>query len=206
MDTTRTMRKWTPEERGAIGRLWQEGKTAGQISREFDCSRNSIIGIVTRLGLTRFNKFSGNDVVRRMRAKREAKARAVRAAKPRKLSRKPPSQFNFRRPTLDELMASAADWRAIKAEIERQDADRTDLVALLDLEEHQCRWPIGEPTRGFCGHTKVPGKSNYCAGHLARSVTSIDKLSYVSAMTQAFGAALLDTEKNLSELTETVAA
>lgn len=198
---TRTTRKWTPEERGAIGRLWQEGRTAGQISREFDCSRNSIIGIVTRLGLTRFEKFGGTGVVRRMRAKREAKARAVQPPKPRKLSRKPPPQFNFRRPTLDELMASAADWRAIKAEMERQDADRTDLVALLDLEEHQCRWPIGEPTRGYCGASKVPGKS-YCAGHLARSIVR----AAPEWLPRAFFTKGITPPITVDELHETVAA
>jgi hypothetical protein len=39
------------------------------------------------------------------------------------------------------------------------------LVALMDLQNHHCRWPYGEPSQGlFCGVQKARDRP-YCLGH-----------------------------------------
>jgi len=38
-------------------------------------------------------------------------------------------------------------------------------VALMNLERHHCRWPVGT---GSCGANKIDGKS-YCAHHLRKA-------------------------------------
>lgn len=48
-------------------------------------------------------------------------------------------------------------------------------VLLLDLESHQCRWPIGvdvEGKRRFCGDRKLLKKS-YCEEHHKQSISSV---------------------------------
>jgi GcrA cell cycle regulator len=46
--------------------------------------------------------------------------------------------------------------------------------AFLELEGHQCRWPVGEPEDAgffFCAAVKLED-SSYCAGHHARAYTN----------------------------------
>ncbi|MFN3858143.1 MAG: GcrA family cell cycle regulator [Caulobacter sp.] len=69
-------------------------------------------------------------------------------------------------------IAKAAAPEAIRQSIPDQraeDLSRTDLVQLLDLKAHHCRWPIGNPGDdrfGFCGHAKQ-GERPYCSLHSA---------------------------------------
>jgi hypothetical protein len=41
-------------------------------------------------------------------------------------------------------------------------------VALLDLEPHQCRWPVNDAPYLFCAGTKIDG-SSYCGRHFGVS-------------------------------------
>lgn len=49
-------------------------------------------------------------------------------------------------------------------------------VAFADLEPHHCRFPVGEPTQGFCGHSKVTGLA-YCEVHSRRCYTPARSIS-----------------------------
>lgn len=49
-------------------------------------------------------------------------------------------------------------------------------VSLVDLEPHHCRFPVGDPVQGFCGHPKVEGLS-YCEHHIERCYTHAPVLS-----------------------------
>ena len=44
-------------------------------------------------------------------------------------------------------------------------------LSLIDLKDHQCRWPYGDKDYSFCGHP-VYGDSSYCADHLGLSFRS----------------------------------
>lgn len=49
--------------------------------------------------------------------------------------------------------------------------DDVATVALLDLQPHHCKWPVGDPGApgfGFCGDTRIDG-TPYCAGHNKRA-------------------------------------
>jgi GcrA cell cycle regulator len=48
----------------------------------------------------------------------------------------------------------------------------SELTALADLKDNDCRWPIGDPQSqafGFCARERIPGKP-YCGPHLERSI------------------------------------
>lgn len=50
-------------------------------------------------------------------------------------------------------------------------ADDRVRVTLADLEQHHCRWPVGDPKEagfGFCGLSRVLG-APYCADHMRRA-------------------------------------
>jgi GcrA cell cycle regulator len=42
-------------------------------------------------------------------------------------------------------------------------------LPLIELEEHHCRWPLGDPREpdfGFCARARIAGMP-YCPGHCA---------------------------------------
>lgn len=47
-------------------------------------------------------------------------------------------------------------------------------IAITDLTMNTCRWPIGDPLIGFCGHHTMPdprgGNRPYCEAHTKRSM------------------------------------
>lgn len=52
----------------------------------------------------------------------------------------------------------------------------TDAVSVLELQDHQCRWPVGQDLSGkhvFCGKSRIRGLS-YCEDHGKRAYASID--------------------------------
>lgn len=138
---------WTPERIEALVEMRRNGMTFGQIANVLGVTRSAMIGKAHRMGMC------------------ERRASAPKMARlPRRIAapaRKPPSQrpIALRGPPKDP------------APMPTPAADDVARVSLLDLEPHHCRWPVGEPTQGFCGCDKVPGLS-YCAGHAVRAHTS----------------------------------
>ena len=144
---------WNDERVETLTRLWAEGLSASRIATELGgITRNAVIGKVHRLGL------SGR-----------AKSPAAATPRPRK-TRGHQQMIRVARPVArgNTALATAFDY-----EIET-DPEVVDNVvpmgqrrSLLELTEHSCRWPIGDPGDAdffFCGGpttTSLP----YCAHH-----------------------------------------
>lgn len=145
MGTIMRQTDWTPERIAEMLRLREMGYSCAIIAcRLQGPTRNAVIGKLTRLGLGR---------------PRPTEQR--KTGRPRRVSRPAP------------LPPPRAHWRPPIAPIPPPRVDDIATVALIDLEEHHCRFPVGETNTqefGFCGQTHVPGTS-YCAGHLARCTT-----------------------------------
>lgn len=151
---------WTKEMDDTLERLWADGYSASQISFRLDRaglaskSRNAVIGRIHRLKLPpRANK----------RAATQPKAaRPLRAPNPK-----------WDRPEKPITVPVA-------------DVARKTLMELNDHgighPAHECRFPVGEPTQGFCALPAVPGLS-YCEGHAQRCSALTRKL-YPSLITQ----------------------
>ena len=148
-------RGWTPERVEIVKAMWAEGQSAEQIARVIKgVSRNAVIGKVHRLGLPGRQTISRKQTIRLRRTNgATAKAPQIAATRPtvqRKANNGPRYVIE---PPLPELPPPAK------------------VVALLDLEPSQCRWPYGDPKLpgfGFCGCEVVPGLS-YCEGHAQRA-------------------------------------
>jgi GcrA cell cycle regulator len=123
-----------------------EGLSAGQISSELGgCTRNAVIGKIHRLGLS------------------------VKDSPHRKRSPKAPRK---RRRVLTREATLLA--RLKKEALPPPAEDDVAEVPFKALEDHHCRWAVGEPQAAgtdaplFCGAERVPGLP-YCEPHVWRA-------------------------------------
>lgn len=133
---------WDDERIERLKQMRTEGLSFDQIAKELRVTRSTISGKLHRLGLC------------------ERKTPTPTMAR---LPRREPA----RKPTVLRPIAFRGPPIAA-VPLPRATADDIARVSLIDLEPNHCRWPVGEPTAGFCGCPKVPG-SSYCEGHLVRA-------------------------------------
>lgn len=132
--------------------LAMDGKPASLIARSFrNCTRMSVIGLCTRKKIQ----------LKGRAPKPPAPPKKPKAAKPKVEAR------------IDVRQVSAARSKGPQINDDPDSLlelgnDVTALVgSLLDLTEHTCKWPIGDPLKpgfGFCGRHSIEG-SPYCAAH-----------------------------------------
>ena len=136
---------WTAERVELLKRCFAAGRTCREIADDIGVSRNSVIGKLSRLSLTR--EKNGD-------ARRPARKGAAKGDRPKTAAR-------LRHQMLLTLHAEpqpAADEEPIH---------NGHCCSLFELSEERCRWPIGTPLAEgfcFCGNTPVEGLP-YCPGH-----------------------------------------
>jgi GcrA cell cycle regulator len=140
---------WTDERVELLKKLWADGLSASQIAAELGgITRNAVIGKVHRLGL------SGR-----------AKTPATTAPRPRK-PRSSGHVLRVSRPAIRGNTALAYDYE-MEPEPELLEIPVEQRRTLLQLNEHTCRWPIGDPGAPeffFCGGDAA-NELPYCAYH-----------------------------------------
>jgi len=144
---------WTDAAVDQLKLLVSEGLSASQIAAELNCgmTRNAIIGKIHRLGLSFSNK----------------------PRQPRQL-RQPSSSVLFNRQNHRNIVNRAVQKKATM-DIYVPPVEPPPpfaCVELMDLDEHHCRWPIGDLGSigfGFCGSPKIK-LSSYCSHHRAVSI------------------------------------
>lgn len=164
------MHHWTDERTEHAKKLWAEGISASAIAARLGgVTRNGVIGKMHR-------EFGAKDKDVRARLLSEGGTRGARKAranaKAAKAAREPKRAnglgLGIRKPTAIEIERAKREIEEIKRRLAAE-PDVARVNCLLDLEEHHCRWPVGDGPISFCGDTKTPG-SSYCAKHLVRSV------------------------------------
>jgi GcrA cell cycle regulator len=140
---------WTDERVELLKKLWSDGLSASQIAAELGgITRNAVIGKVHRLGL------SGR-----------AKSPSSAAPRPRK-ARTSGHMLRVSRPTIRGNTALAYDYD-LEPEPELLEIPVEQRKTLLQLNEHTCRWPIGDPGGTdffFCGGD-ASNELPYCTYH-----------------------------------------
>ena len=179
---------WTKQAIETVKEMWTKGASAAEISRALggEFTRSSVLGKVHRLKLP---GHSANPV----KVLRPKKQKALNPNDDRRISAKLAHGrkrgntngglgFKIARARKDGL--STAD--AMEAVLGRHaepfldpddGVDVTGLIGILQLNEHTCKWPKGDPLKagfGFCGATPVEGKP-YCPKHMARAYTKPDR-------------------------------
>lgn len=149
---------WTDDRVELLKKLWTEGLSASQIAgRLGGVSRNAVIGKVHRLGL------AGRATQSRSKPSRpRTRINTIkRVSKPRLAHHGNPALRALYQPDADRYVPPP----------EELDIAPADRLALVELTECSCRWPIGDPQNadfGFCNHKKVPGLQ-YCETHARRA-------------------------------------
>ncbi|MEX0627906.1 MAG: GcrA family cell cycle regulator [Cucumibacter sp.] len=166
---------WTDERVELLRRLWMEGLSASQIAAVLGeaVTRNAVIGKVHRL------KLSG----RAKPASSAPRARKPRAASPRRLA----GPLIGRRHSLNPPMIGATalqmapdDEEGLMAAVDRAIElyiPPEERVDLLSLNEHTCKWPIGDPMSDdfyFCGRQADENRP-YCEFHSRRAYHTIER-------------------------------
>lgn len=144
---------WNAEKEDYLRANWGPDKKAAELAKELGFpTKNAVIGKARRLGLPKLqpgNRIKwqpGKGVVKKPRSAKPNSAKP----KPNSVIAKPPPKPKPA-PYVPTPLA--------------HDVAR---VSLLELETHHCRWPVGEPVKGFCGCQALEGRS-YCAGHHERA-------------------------------------
>ncbi len=174
---------WTDERVELLKKLWMEGLSASQIAAELGdgVTRNAVIGKVHRLKLSARAKPT-NTAPRARPAARPAAPRrpASPSASSAGMSAKP--RVSMARP---QVMGATALAAAPEMETELYVAPAAaelfipedKRLNLLQLNEHTCKWPIGDPLSKdfyFCGqHSLETGP--YCEFHSRRAYHQMDK-------------------------------
>lgn len=151
---------WTDEMVEDLRKMWKEGLTTGEIGRRLQVSKNSIVGKVHRLGL------SG----RPSPIKKKEENSTEEAAKPAKVATPKATPVKEKEAEKIEIKAEAKESKTSETPkfSPRERSHKVNHnVSLADLDNHTCRWPVGDPKDEnfhFCGK-KVKIGQTYCEEH-----------------------------------------
>lgn len=152
---------WTDEAVEELKRMWDRGMTTGQIAKALNVTKNSIIGKVHRLCLTaRPSPIKKNDTNKEEAAKTEKKNSKKVSLTSAKQKRKNVAQ---------QTPAAAATPVVKEVKPEVKPVTETTNIPLVKLDNHTCRWPMGDPRDDdfcFCGKRIKTGQT-YCEEHAA---------------------------------------
>jgi len=176
---------WTEERVELLKKLWLEGLSASQIAGVLGegVTRNAVIGKVHRLKLTGRAKPASAAP----RARTTPRAPAVRRMPtgPSRSSSGIASMMKSR--ALPQAAIHGATALKMDPELDVEQAvlpqvqelfiPEDQRLSLLQLNEHTCKWPIGDPLTPdfyFCGQHSDEGKP-YCDFHSRRAYHQIEK-------------------------------
>ncbi|MGX1097232.1 GcrA family cell cycle regulator [Amorphus sp. MBR-141] len=172
-----TPMSWTEERVSLLEKLWAEGLSASQIAGQLGgITRNAVIGKIHRLGLSGRAKAPGASRPRKPRpASKPSGGRVGGNGGGATTSGGGGGGAAISRQT--RLVGNTALKIVAQAEMETQLAPTAAMSAevvpfgerktLMELNEHTCRWPMGDPGSddfAFCGRESTPGQP-YCNAH-----------------------------------------
>ncbi len=157
---------WTDEMVDQLREMWKQGLTTGEIGKRLGVSKNSIVGKVHRLGL------SGRPSP--IKKKEDAPVKEENKAEVKETSEvltKPTKAKTEKAPAVKTPKPEKKDEEEIileeKIEVSTPKHNHSGNTSLTDLDNHTCRWPIGDPKDEnfhFCGR-KVRIGQTYCDEH-----------------------------------------
>jgi GcrA cell cycle regulator len=178
---------WTDERINLLKRMWKEGKSAAEIAKTLGkgVTRNAVIGKAHRMGLSgrpspikkpppakKSASVKKNDATAESKS---APASAKGFAKKTSSVPQPPATAKKKAPGEREV---AEPYKMIKEAIPPGGG-----VALIDLSERMCKWPIGDPREPdftFCGRPIRQG-TPYCPDHAAMAYQTSSRRGAVAA-------------------------
>ncbi len=158
---------WNDERVEQLKKLWQDGLSASQIATEMgSITRNAVIGKVHRLGLAGRAKSAASPAQRARKAAPRVRTTMIGG-----------SRGNIAlAPRMHADMEPLQEARIIPfAQIIPIPESRR--VAIADLRESVCKWPLGDPLQAdfaYCGNDSDSGHP-YCQYHSSIAYQPADK-------------------------------
>jgi GcrA cell cycle regulator len=172
---------WTDERIATLKKMWKEGKSAADIAKTLakGVTRNAVIGKAHRMGL------SGRpSPIKNAPPKKEAAPKLVKpVAAPLRDVKKTPAANASGKQSGIALVKEAEELK----KIEKEAIPPGGGVALIDLTERMCKWPIGDPREPdftFCGRNIRPG-TPYCPDHAAAAYQTSSRSRHAAAAAAA---------------------
>lgn len=164
---------WTEELIRRLTELVEDGLSRREIANKLSdetgrrITRNACIAKCNRLGLGDKRTERQREIAYKRREQRRATAsnstRATRATPPRGGGNTGKSK-GYLASNTNATGRATATTGSIAARVAHVPPVEPRHVALLELEQHQCRWPYGDGPYTFCGHDALP-VSSYCEYH-----------------------------------------
>lgn len=150
---------WTDEMVEDLKRMWHEGLTTGEIGKRLGVSKNSIVGKVHRLNL------SGRPSPIKKKEEDGISAQPQKPKEEKKAAKSAPAPEPEAKLAVKESIAARQESRSFCPATEER--GKSGKTMLTDLDNHTCRWPLGDPKDEnfhFCGK-KVKIGQTYCEEH-----------------------------------------
>ena len=171
---------WTDQMVEDLKIMWQQGLTTAEIGKRLGVSKNSIVGKVHRLGLSgrpspiKKKEDKSSTPVENKKTAPEKKAKSEKseviktAKEPAKIKESSKNNENVKIEITAAPVKPVIKEEAKIKECQKSDFDKSGrAVSLTELDNHTCRWPIGDPKDEnfhFCGR-KVRIGQTYCDEH-----------------------------------------
>jgi GcrA cell cycle regulator len=149
-----TTNSWSPSTITKLKSLLERGLSTSEIGKKLGFTKNAVVGKINRLGLNNTTK----------KAPEKKPAKTLKApAKVQKPAKQVKAPVKAQKPARDKKVESH-----VRAESKKKtEKSIQNFVALMELRQDQCRWPIGSPDSDdfrFCGEKCFSGKP-YCFEH-----------------------------------------
>lgn len=152
---------WTEERIATLKRMWANGSSANEIAAALGggVTRSGVLGKLRRLKVPARELPATRGRGRGNPGQARSNAIVARAA------RKASNPLKAAPHVADEAMFAGEVAAGVDV------THLVGLVSLIDLNEHVCRWPFGDPLVkpfGFCGAEKT-GPGPYCEAHAGKA-------------------------------------
>lgn len=153
---------WTDERIALLKKMWKEGKSAAEIAKSLGkgVTRNAVIGKAHRMGLSgRPSPIKKTAAPKKEAAPKKDPPKTTRSKKTAAPAAAPSTKAS------SPAKEAAEDVKLFEKDVIPPGGG----VALIDLTERMCKWPIGDPREPdftFCGRGIRPG-TPYCPDHAA---------------------------------------
>lgn len=173
---------WTEERVELLKKLWMEGLSASQIAAVLGdgVTRNAVIGKVHRLKLSGRAKPQGATPRVRSAPRPQQRRISSHSARSSMGGMARPRSINAA-PMLGATALKISEEFEVEAyqlpQVQELDIPVEQRLTLLQLNEHTCKWPIGDPLSPdfyFCGQAHDEGRP-YCEFHSRRAYHQIEK-------------------------------
>lgn len=177
---------WTDEMVESLKKMWDEGLSTGEIGKRLGVSKNSIVGKVHRLQLIarpspikkkdpntapkakeKTSSKSSEKPVKQEKPKAEAKEAPKTEVQP---TPKPQPEAKTSAPAKKSLPEKEPEaYMNVSIPVMHTPKKPGDKITVTDLDNHTCRWPLGDPKDEnfhFCGAPVRIGQT-YCEEHAA---------------------------------------